>query len=109
MILCFYPDGNESLKSFNILMGNESSPVEITCQVDILANTSRIPAIALVIPELNDFKPIKHPLSNDNLYQEINLTASNESDNPMRYTYQISPKITMNGTMIRCGHSWIFI
>ena len=84
-------------------MGNESSPVEITCQVNISTNTGRIPAIALVIPELNEFKEIKHPLSDDNLYQEIHHIAPNASDNPMRYTYQISPKITMNGTMIRCG------
>ena len=95
------------MESIEVLMGNETSPINITCQVDI-SNPDRIPAIALVIPALNTMVEIKHPNRDDSpLYEEISRTEQNDfretNNSTMRYSYQIKPKITMNGTMIRCG------
>ena len=91
------------MRSHKVIMGNETSPLEFTCQVDI-SNPKRHPAIALVIPVLNTFEDIRGPTSNDHLYQYIYYNESDtDSNDPMIYSFQIYPKITMNGTMIRCG------
>jgi hypothetical protein len=87
-------------------MGNETSPLDIICQVNI-SSTNWHPAIALVIPDLgvNGFKDIRGGDSND-IYRIIYTRPDRypqTNDGTTRYLFQIYPKVTMNRTMIRCG------
>jgi hypothetical protein len=102
-------NNQESMDHVEVVMGNENSSIDITCQVNI-SNPRRHPIIALVIPEVlehNGFKEIRGGVSNDDLYQDINFTQPHRylqtNNNTMRYSFQISPKLKMNRTMFRCG------
>lgn len=100
-------NGEESTNHIEVLMGNETSPIELICQVAI-SNSNRYPTIALVIPEIiNSFEELRGGVRNDDLYQDINYTRPDShpqtNSDIMRYSFQIYPKIKMNRTMLRCG------
>ena len=91
------------MDNYKVIRGNETSPLEFTCQVNI-SNPNGHPAIALVIPLLNMFEPIRGPDRNDVLYTDIRYNELDADSNDTRISsVQIYPKITMNGTVIRCG------
>ena len=104
-------NGQESTAHAEVLMGNKTNPIEITCHVECLNNTySHNPAILLVSLEINNlYKDIRTPMphdASDGLYLNISHptpTYCSQTNNIMQYSFIIYPTIKMNHTVVRCG------